>query len=206
MHDAISSVFAVRMYDRRKQMSEDWVPHEGFELQGTPFVEPYPWPAPMSHMPVRNFKEKIQQASVNATLSLFAVPALTHLQAQENEVTVSVTGPVWVYDRRALLITYGLAFLLGLVGVGVGFIAMIQSGVSMDVGFVSVLATTRNETLDQLAKGSCLGAKGQSRDALGEASVRFGELIDPTNGMRRRHAAFGLQGEVGSLEKGALYE
>jgi len=67
------------------------------------------------------------------------------------------------------------------------------------------MTTTRNPTLDEVARGVCLGAEDMM-DSLVDIKVRFGEvqtqqvMNGKTTPREQFHAAFGLQnGEIGDL-------
>lgn len=209
IHDAISSFFvgSLTLLQYQGNGQWEWIPHEGLALAGTRFAEAYPWPAPLNHLPVRNLKDLVQQLSVNITLSLFGSPAVTYLQPSQANVETQVTQQVYSYQPFALLLTYGIALGLGLVSLVAGVLALLSNGVSMDAGFLSVLATTRNSALDELSQGACLGGTGHHLSQLEETQVRFGELVSVDRTVtRRRHAAFGLRGQVEPLQKGAEYQ
>jgi hypothetical protein len=61
------------------------------------------------------------------------------------------------------------------------------------------MLTTRNRDLDILAEGHCLGAQPLNRD-IKDVRLRFGVV---TIGAGKTPAAFGLEGTVEKLEKGA---
>jgi hypothetical protein len=82
---------------------------------------------------------------------------------------------VYNYDKNALLATYVASIGLALLAVGVGLSSSISNRVSMRIGFLSIIATTRNPDLNRIAKGACLGAEG-TMEELRKAKVRFGEI------------------------------
>jgi hypothetical protein len=198
MHDAIATVFELRLFWDNVLGKPEWTPHAGLSLTGTSFVEPYPWPKPIDHLPPRNLKDLLQELSVNATLSLFATPALAYLENQDTTVETSSTRLVFAYDATVLLATYGAALAAGLVSIIIGVAALASNGVSMDAGFVSILATTRNPALDGIARGACLGATGPSQDELRKVKLRLGEVS-------AHHVAMGTMEETQPLRKGKLY-
>jgi hypothetical protein len=67
---------------------------------------------------------------------------------------------VYAYDKRALLATYGLAIGLTLLEIGIGLLSFMSNGVSMKRGFLSIMATTRNQDLDRIEKGPASVLKG----------------------------------------------
>jgi hypothetical protein len=78
---------------------------------------------------------------------------------------------------------------------------MHRNGVSQDTLFSTVLLTTRNLELDNLAIGHCLGSDKIS-DQVGKVQLRFGQI----EGDREyRHAAFGTKASVTPIVKGRDY-
>ena len=102
---------------------------------------------------------------------------MTYLQSSQANVETLVTQSVYSYQPFALFLAYGIALGLGLVSLIAGAVALLSNGVSMDAGFLSVLATTRNSALDELSQGTYLGVRGHPLSRLEEAPVRFGELV-----------------------------
>lgn len=103
----------------------------------------------------------------------------------------------YIYDRRTLLITYGIFFFVSLIVALLGLRAFLLNGVNCDTTFSTILLTTRNPDLDQIAEGHCLGAQPLSKDISG-LKLRFGVL----NGADAKHAAFGVENSVSHLTKG----
>ncbi|KAL2841936.1 hypothetical protein BJX68DRAFT_270877 [Aspergillus pseudodeflectus] len=79
------------------------------------------------------------------------------------------------YNQRNLLAAYITSVGVTAACVAVGFLAMHRNGVSQDTLFSTVLLTTRNPELDDLAIGHCLGSDKIS-DAIGEVKLRFGQI------------------------------
>jgi hypothetical protein len=97
----------------------------------------------------------------------------------------------------------------------------------MNVGFLSILTTTRNKTLDDLALGACLGAQPMPERLGTKMRVKFGAAetggavvqnrglgdktrsgTEETETSRIQHTAFGVEGidVVEDIQKGVLYE
>ena len=187
-----------------------WTPSDGLGLTGTKFVEKYPWPKPIDYLPVKNFRDLLEEASTNLTLSLFSMQGLSYLYPQPDYlVDRSFSGPIFAYNRRAMLITYGVGLAMGLLAVMAGAKAYSDNGVGMTTGFLSIMATTRNPTLDQHARAACLGSEPASEE-LRRLKVRFGELLPRSEESgkhgRSRHAAFGVEGQVMDLRHNEQYE
>ncbi|KAH7128842.1 hypothetical protein EDB81DRAFT_662048 [Dactylonectria macrodidyma] len=205
IHEVMLSTFGQTLSIEDVQgYGKAWFPLTGLGLDGTRFAEPYPWPTPLSSLPVRNLKSLLEQVTANITISMLAYPELSYLRLENTEVQTATTEPVWDYDIKALLTVYGTAMTIGLGCLLLGVAAIVHNGVCPEGEFVSILTTTRNPKLDQLVEGACLGASGESLERLKKVKLRFGEITS-SNMNGRRHAAFGLEDQVRPLEKGVPY-
>jgi hypothetical protein len=144
----------------------------------------------------------LEDLSHNFTYSLLS------LNAANTTVPVRVSSPqnFYSYNNRNLLLAYATALGVSVVCVIVGFLALWENGVSQGTAFSSVLVTTRNPELDQLAVGHCLGRDPIGKE-IGEAKLRFGEIVEGGSGGGReyKHAAFGMKWSVSGLSKGEKY-
>jgi hypothetical protein len=205
----------------------DWEVSNSAELDGTNLVEAVPFPLDGVRKPLQNLRELVEQLHINATISLLAINDLVYVQNETAEDMVMTTYPiVFYYDKKALLLPYCLALLLGLLALLAGTEAIVKNGVGMNMGFLSILTTTRNKTLDDLALGACLGAQPMP-ERLGMKKVKFGATetggavvqnrglsdktgsgTDETEAGRIQHTAFGVEGidVVEDIQKGVLYE
>jgi hypothetical protein len=66
-----------------------------------------------------------------------------------------------------------------------------------------MIATTRNPQLDQLVRGSSLGALPLDQD-MRKTKLKFGELLED-GGERSGHITFGFESEVLDLKKNGTY-
>lgn len=183
-------------------------------LDGTKLVEDVAFPAELGiRRPLPNLRELVEQLHFNTTISLLSVDNLMYKQAQDAKATITTSTNVFSYNRSALLLTYGTALTAGLVAVFIGLKSLWDNGVSMGIGFLATLTTTRNRTLDELAAGACLGAEPMP-DRLRATEVRFGELsaqsmpkeeAEKLRGGDNRHASFGVSGEIAVLQYGVPY-
>ncbi|KAL2812286.1 hypothetical protein BJX63DRAFT_443512 [Aspergillus granulosus] len=140
----------------------------------------------------------IEDLSHNFTYSLLS------LNAANTSVPVSVSFPqnFYRYDWVNLAIAYAVAVGVTVGCILVGFVAMYRNGVAQNTSFSSVLLTTRNLELDQLAIGNCL-ANDSLEEEVGRVRLKFGEVQVREGGYR--HVAFGLEGSVTAISKGRDY-
>lgn len=135
------------------------------------------------------------------------IPRLTsHNRAQSSvhyaNVTINSLVNFYAYDSRNLLLTYGMAILITLLFVVLGARAFDMNGISSSTSFSSILLTTRNQTLDDLATGYALGSQPLNK-AIGATKLRFGIIGGKgVNGESERKVGFGLDSEVTALTKG----
>ncbi|KAJ5951220.1 uncharacterized protein N7479_009633 [Penicillium vulpinum] len=139
----------------------------------------------------------IEDLSHNFTYSLLS------LNAANTSIPVTISSPqnFYTYDSRNLLAAYMSALGVTVVCVIVGFFALRENGVSQSTSFSSVLMTTRNPELDDLAKGHCLGSDQLSKE-IGDVQLRFGEI---EGSEQYKRAAFGTKESVTTLSKGKEY-
>jgi hypothetical protein len=202
LHETLFSILAGGISYSNAQLNDT------AELDGTKLVEAVPFPPDGVRKPVQNFRELVEQLHVNATISLLSIENLVYLEPEPATDMVVTTYPiVFQYDRSTLLLTYSLALLFGLLALLVGIEALFTNGVSMNVGFLSLLTTTRNKTLDDLTRGACLGAEPMPRMLRKMTKVKFG--VVESGGMvahnREGHDVAETEKETSSLLKHAAF-
>lgn len=111
---------------------------------------------------------------------------------------------VWRYNPLWLAISYFIAVGLTFMAVGVGLHAIVENGYAMETNFSTFLTTTRNPDLDEVVRGSSLGASPLKK-AVRETKLRFGETVRPEGEQGTPHAAFGFPESIRTLKKGRLY-
>lgn len=118
---------------------------------------------------------------------------------------------VYSYDANNLWTAYGVAIAATLLSLGVGFHALFSNGVSYRTSFSTIVATTRNNALDDIMIGSSLGGDAMRKDVM-RTKLRFG-VIDEDRGevvtgeaetSDHQRAGFGLEDKVTTLEKGKI--
>jgi hypothetical protein len=199
------------------------LPSDTSGLAGTKLVEDIPFPPQDSiRKPRENLSALIEELHSNVTLSLFSLNNLVYLEpVPGTPVTTIGYVNVFHYNLFSMVLTYGIALALGLFALLVGAQSYLANGVGMGLGFLSILVTTRNPRLDDLACGSCLGAEPMPGE-LTKVKLRFGDI--PTKAERQssghghpwaespalgrrmlRHAGFGVDGEVRKLSQDEHY-
>ncbi|KAK0724284.1 hypothetical protein B0H67DRAFT_550094 [Lasiosphaeris hirsuta] len=111
-------------------------------------------------------------------------------------VPITVSSPLnyYAYDMSTLMIAYGVGFGVVIVCLAWGGLVLLQNGISSSTSFSTVMLTTRNPDLDELAVGHWLGAKPLPGDING-VRLRFGML------KQGGHPGFGVEGGVVSLKE-----
>jgi hypothetical protein len=105
------------------------------------------------------------------------------------------------------VLSYAIAFAISLFCVFVGLRAMFVNGVSHSMSFSTIVAVTRNSTLDNLLVGNSLGAEPMIKDVMAK-KLMFGvlrhDLQRDKSGMNSEvdHASFGLCEEVVRIRRG----
>lgn len=120
--------------------------------------------------------------------------------------TILTFPAVYAYSARTLWTIYGISLGVVFLGTLLGGIMFAINGVNGDLSFSQILVTTRNESFDQLSRGSCLGGWTISEELKG-TRVKFGELIAGYHQMDNiGHACFGLEKEIGPLRWDRVYQ
>lgn len=157
--------------------------------------------------------------------SLLADRSLSYAATMNSTCSSSRAYNIYHYNAHTLIIVYAVTVALALYMVVLGAASLVQNGIAHDTNFSNFVASTRNERLDRLFKGACLGKNPLGKE-LGETKLMFGEQqellltaavgggrgsggavggthqnLEPTVG----HAAFGTEGGVRRLKKGGRY-
>lgn len=155
--------------------------------------------------------------------SLLADRSLIYAATMNSTCNSSRAHNIYRYNARTLIGVYAATVALAWLMVGLGALSLVQNGVAHDTSFSTFVASTRNERLDRLFKGACLG-KNPLRKELGKTKLRFGEQQEPLllaaaatgeggavggsyQNLESRvgHATFGPEGGVRRLRKGGRY-
>lgn len=148
----------------------------------------------------------IENMTHSMVASLLADRSLLYAAATNATCLSTRTHNVYHYNARTLIAVYSITVAIALLMATLGGVALAQNGVAHDTSFSTMVATTRNQRLDQLFSGACLGRTPLKKD-LGNTKLMFGEQergARPEAG-QPDHVAFGLKGEVRRLRKGGRY-
>lgn len=143
----------------------------------------------------------IEDLSRNLTLSVLSSAQLASEAAAR--ATVRSPATLYSYNWRNLLLAYAIAVCAAAGCAAVGLLALTENGYSAETTFSSILLTTRNADLDDLARGHCLGELPLAKD-VGDKRLRYGILRsqDDDAADRESHACFGFAGDVRELKRG----
>lgn len=139
----------------------------------------------------------LEDLSRNFTYSLLS------LNAANTSVPVFVNSPknFYSYDWTNLFAAYATALVATFVCITIGLFALCSNGVPGKTSFSNFLRTTRNQELDVLTTGYCLGSD-HLPDELEKVRLRFGEI---ETAQPFKHAAFGFEESVIDLVKDEKY-
>ncbi|KIM91409.1 hypothetical protein PILCRDRAFT_762890 [Piloderma croceum F 1598] len=143
---------------------------------------------------------KLSELMANLAVSALVRSNIT----REVTCTITVLENVYGYNQFVLILAYGSAVVLSLVGLFVGIRATYVNGGPTGSTFSQLLVTTRNSTLDKLCKGHSLSS--YNADELKKHRLKLGILNDLESGSvlddskhRFRQTAFGVQCEVSPI-------
>jgi hypothetical protein len=143
----------------------------------------------------------IEDLSRNVTLSILSSALLANETAAE--VTVHNPATFYSYNWRNLVLAYAIAICVTAACLAVGLHSLVENGYSAGTSFSSILLTTRNTDLDELARGYCLG-ESPLADEVGKRRLRYG-LLDSqghNTDLKVSHAGFGFADGVRELQRG----
>ncbi|KAI7780429.1 hypothetical protein LA080_016048 [Diaporthe eres] len=143
----------------------------------------------------------IEDLSRNLTLSILSSAMLAN--ETPAEVTVHTSAALYSYNWRNLLLAYAIAVCATAVCAVVGLDALLANGYSAETTFSSILLTTRNVDLDDLARGHCLGECPLAKE-VGRRRLKYGILRSQAHdaAVKGSHACFGFADDVRELKRG----
>jgi hypothetical protein len=174
-------------------------------LGSSALVDPIPFPNPPSAVmysvapqkPVKNLREAMEELHRKITIGLLSLaPELVYSETTDLNVQVRVPENVWSYDRRVLLILYGVVIFADLVTVSVGIHCMSQNGGCTGLGFMRTIAMTRASPRLDTAVGSWSSGFDPIPNEAQDTKIMYGEMVD---GSQRQ--GYGVVGEVSTLRQ-----
>jgi hypothetical protein len=174
-------------------------------LGGTQLVEPQPFPHPDPSLspfpsnpgsngiqkPIRDLRAAIEQLHFNVTVGMLTIPNLIYLQDDTASASTVSFKNRWEYNWVPLAAVYSACAAVNLLAAVVGIAAVLDNngiGISRS-GFLRVLMTTRNRTLDRIVGERGRGDDDMQMEVEG-TMVKFGELIGTGT------VGFGVEREV----------
>jgi hypothetical protein len=133
---------------------------------------------------------------------MLTIPNLIYLQDDMANASTTTFDNQWSYNWIPLAAAYGACATLNMLAIGIGIAAVVDNGgvgISRS-GFLRVVMTTRNRTLDVL-----VGDRGRGEDdmqkEIEQTVVKFGELIRNVDVNGTRKVGFGFPSEVVELSR-----
>ena len=170
-----------------------------------------------SSTPLKDLPVRLQSLYADMILSLFSAPQMLVVSQERVLVSTSHYKSTFIYSPGKLWVCYGPVFFVVFLCLLGGMYTIWHEGTTFSVGFSRIMVTTRNETLDDISRGACLG-NDPFPEELMRTRLRFGVLNEPDNGATdyngqagleewrgAGHCAFGVPAEVGSIRKGVPY-
>jgi hypothetical protein len=159
---------------------------------------------------VPDLQTQLQSFYEDIILTLLSNPRLIVTSTESVPCIKSRRVSVFHYRARDLWAGYATVIAVTVALLVIGFITLLENGVTSDTGFSRIMATTRNPTLDRLSVGACLGGDPFPSE-LRKTKLRFG-VLDPGSGDgvwsgvdSAGHCAFGTEAQTGMIIKGRRY-
>ncbi|KAF1958142.1 hypothetical protein CC80DRAFT_441948 [Byssothecium circinans] len=162
--------------------------------------------------PLEDLPTQLQDFYSDAVLSLFSSPLMVVVSEESVLVNRTRFQSTFVYDPAKLWGCYAPVIILTLMILLFGAWTIWQDGTTWSVGFSRVMVTTRNQTLDDISRGACLGNNPFPSELM-STQLQFGVLNEYSevevlgmNGLSEiGHCAFGVPSELSPIIKGAPY-
>jgi hypothetical protein len=158
-------------------------------------------------LPLPDFGGAIEFEFDEIILSIASDPIMQVYTTVNTTCLTSRTELIWNYRPLWLVLSYSLAVAGMLIAVIMGVLAYKWNGYGTDLGFSTILVTTRNKELDRVVEGSCLG-NTPLPEHITQERLRFGELrnarANETQG-QPKHTGFGIAGQADPITKGEKY-
>jgi hypothetical protein len=166
----------------------------------------------LTNTPVGDLSTQIQAFYSDAILSLFSSPQMAVVSEESIMVNRTRYQSTFVYDAKKLWACYAPVILMTFIILLFGAWTIWQDGTTFSVGFSRIMVTTRNQTIDDISRGACLG-NNPFPDELMSTQLQFGVLNEYSeievlgmNGLSEvGHCAFGVPSELSPIVKGVPY-
>lgn len=159
-------------------------------------------------LPRPEFWGELEFEFAEIVLSIASDPVMQSYELISTTCLASRTQLIWNYRPMWLVLSYSLAVAGMLCDVVMGVLAYKWNGYGTDLGFSSILVTTRNKALDEIVEGSCLGNTPLPKHITQER-LRFGELRNSRGSQevqgQPKHTGFGFAWQAGPITKGEKY-
>jgi len=162
--------------------------------------------------PTDDLADMIQAFYADLLLSLFSAPQLLVVSRVEAEVRRTRYRTTFIYTPSQLWGCYAPVIFVTLVILLMGAWTIHQDGATFSVGFSRILVTTRNQTLDDISRGACLGNDPFPMELM-RTKIQFGVLNDfseaeyvGAEGVQAiGHCTFGVPSEISAIQRGVPY-
>ncbi|KAK4198222.1 hypothetical protein QBC40DRAFT_205317 [Triangularia verruculosa] len=140
----------------------------------------------------QSLSRAIEDLSRNFTISTMGYEFWEGSAMTTVPMTITFPQNQYSYQQSTLLITYGGGFAVAFLCLALGAFAVKRNGLISSTAFSTIMLTTRNPDLDDLAAGRWLGSTPLSND-IAKVRLRFGHVRDRDGDV---HAGFGLDGTL----------
>ncbi|KAF2686205.1 hypothetical protein K458DRAFT_441784 [Lentithecium fluviatile CBS 122367] len=166
----------------------------------------------MTSTPTEDLPDKLQRFYGDMLLSLFSAPKMLVVSETMAEVQRSRFQSTFIYSPAKLWGCYAPVIFFTLIILLMGAWTIHQDGTTFSVGFSRIMVTTRNQTLDDISRGACLGNDPFPMELM-HTKLQFGVLNDygeleyiGQDGLQGvGHCAFGVPSEVSFIQRGVPY-
>jgi hypothetical protein len=162
--------------------------------------------------PTDELPDMIQKFYADLILSLFSAPQLLVVSETEVEVQRSQYRTTFIYTPSQLWGCYAPVIFLTFIILCMGAFTIYKDGTTFSVGFSRIMVTTRNQTLDDISRGACLGNDPFPMELM-RTKLQFGVLNDygeteymgPEGVQGIGHCSFGVPSELSPIQRGVPY-
>ncbi|PVH98286.1 hypothetical protein DM02DRAFT_596287 [Periconia macrospinosa] len=162
--------------------------------------------------PFDNFSQHVQDFYSDTVLSLFSAPQMFVMAEENTMVNRTRYRPTFVYTPEKLWACYLPVILVVFLILLLYAYTIWEDGTTWSIGFSRILVTTRNQTLDEISRGACLGNDPFPSELL-STKLKFGVLNESNDidslgadGISEiGHCSFGVPSELSPIIRGTPY-